>query len=151
MVPIGEIIPHEKNRNVHSGEQIERLAQIIAVSGFRQPLVVSNRSGKLISGHGRLMAAKKLGMLELPVIREDFASDEEEYQHLTADNGIAAWSELDFAGINADLGDLGPDFDIDILGLKDFTIEVADKGNLPEKPAPKQKECPACGHTWGGE
>lgn len=131
LVPIGEIQPNPKNRNKHSEEQIKRLCEIIEYQGFRKPLVVSNQSGLLVAGHGRLMAAQRLGFTELPVIFQDFDSPEQEYADMVADNAISSWAELDLSGINADLPDLGPDFDIDLLGIKNFKIDVAEKQEDP--------------------
>jgi len=127
MVGVDEIKPHPKNSNRHGDDQIQRLSKIIEYSGFRQPLVVSNQSGYLISGHGRLSAAQKLGMKKVPVIYEDFEDETMEYQHLTADNAIASWAGLDFKKINEDFLDFGPELDIDLLGIKDFEVEPADK------------------------
>lgn len=74
MVDINSIIPNPKNANRHSIEQIERLAKLIKYQGFRNPLIVSNRTGLLASGHGRLEAAKLLNMTKIPVIYQDFSS-----------------------------------------------------------------------------
>lgn len=127
IVATESIQPHPKNRNTHSEDQIDRLCRIIEYQGFRDPLIISNRSGLLISGHGRLEAAKKLGIQELPVTFQDFESDEQEYAAMVSENSIASWAELDLSGINSDLGDLGPDFDIDLLGIKDFVLEPVEK------------------------
>lgn len=126
LVPLSELKPHVKNRNKHSEDQIARLAQIFEYQGIRHPIIVSNLSGFIVAGHGRLDAAKKLGLKEFPVDYQDFSSEEEEYAFLVSDNSIALWAELDLAGINADMPDLGPDFDIDLLGIKDFTIDPAE-------------------------
>ena len=81
----------------------------------------------------------------MPVNYQDYEDETQEYADLQADNAIASWAELDFSGINADLGDLGPDFDIDLLGIKNFEIDVADKepgcdeDEVPEKVEPKTK------------
>ena len=127
IVSVDEIRPNERNRNSHPPEQIDRLCKIIEYQGFRTPLIVSNQSGKLVSGHGRLLAAKKLGLKELPVLFQDFESSDQEMAAGISDNAVSAWAELDLSGINLDLGDLGPDFDIDLLGIEDFVIEPADK------------------------
>lgn len=124
MVAIEDVRPNNRNRNKHSEAQIERLAKIIKHQGFRQPLIVSNQSGLLVAGHGRLIAAKRLGMTEVPVVRQDFDSEEQEYQAQVSDNAIAAWAELDLAGINADLPELGP-FDIELLGMKHFSVDIS--------------------------
>lgn len=132
LVPVTDIKPHPRNANKHSKDQIERLAKIIEYSGFRQPLVVSNLSGLLISGHGRLEAAVQLGMNEVPVIFEDFENEDMELQHLTADNATASWAELDLSIVNQLVPELGPDFDLDMLGIKDFVLEPADKEGLTD-------------------
>jgi len=75
LVPIEKIIPNPKNPNKHPQEQIDRLAKIIDFQGFRVPLIVSNRSGFLVSGHGRLDCAKSLGVKELPVMYQDFENE----------------------------------------------------------------------------
>lgn len=66
-------------------------------------------------------------MREFPVVYQGFDSDEAEYAFLVADNAIAEWAELDLGGVNSDLGDLGPDFDLELLGLKGFLLEPLEK------------------------
>jgi hypothetical protein len=127
MVSVKELKPHPKNRNSHPKEQIERLAKILDYQGFRYPIKVSKLSGFITSGHGRLAAAKLLKIKEVPVSFQDYADEAQEYADLQADNAIASWSELDLSGINSDMLDLGPDFDLDLLGIKDFGIDPADK------------------------
>jgi len=145
LVPIGDLRPHPKNRNKHPEDQIKRLAQILKYQGFRYPVKVSKLSGYITSGHGRLEAAKANGWTEVPVNFQDYEDETQEYADVQADNAIASWAELDVSGINSDLGDLGPDFDIDLLGIKNFEIDVADKqpgcdeDEVPEKVEPKTK------------
>jgi DNA modification methylase len=145
LVPLSELKPHPKNRNKHPKEQIARLAQIIDYQGIRHPIKVSLLSGFITSGHGRLEAAHKLELKEFPVDFQEYESEEQEYADLQSDNAIALWSELDLSGINQDLGDLGPDFDLDMLGIKDFVLEPADKvemcdpDDVPEHVEPKTK------------
>lgn len=140
------LVPHPKNPNKHDKEQIDLLARLISFYGFRHPIIVSNRTGFIVAGHGRLEAAKKLGLKEVPVDYQDFTDDAQEYGFLVADNAIAGWSELDLAKINVDFVDLGPDFDVDMLGIKDFQIEPIDKlepgcdeDEVPEHVEPKTK------------
>lgn len=103
--------------------------KLIEYQGFRQPIIVSNRSGLVVAGHGRLEAAKKLGLAEVPVAFQDFEDDEQEYAFGISDNAIASWAELDLSGINMDLPDFGPDLNLDNLGIKDFVLEPFDKGD----------------------
>jgi 16S rRNA G966 N2-methylase RsmD len=131
---------HPKNRNKHSEEQIDRLAKILEYQGWRYPIKVSNRSGFITSGHGRLMAAQKIPLAEVPVNFQDYDSDEQEYADIQSDNAIAAWAELDLSGINLDIGELGPDFDIDLLGIKNFTLDISEKGQCDEDEVPEHVE-----------
>lgn len=127
LVEIHKLVPNKKNNNKHPPEQIERLAKLIEFQGFRNPVVVSNRTGFIVAGHGRLEAAKKLGWDKVPVMYQDFESEAQEYAYLTSDNAIASWAEIDLSAVNQEMLDLGPDFDIDMLGIKDFAIEPIEK------------------------
>lgn len=140
LVKLSDLKPHPKNRNVHHLDQIERLSKILEYQGWRYPIKVSNLSGFVTSGHGRIMAAELNKWESVPVNYQDYDNEEMEYADVQADNAISSWAELSFSGINSDLENLGPDFDLEMLGIKDFELEPADK---PEKP--KKEKCPTCG------
>lgn len=123
LLPIEQIKPWPKNPNKHSKDQIERLAKLIKYQGFRNPLIISKRSGFLIVGHGRLEAAKHLGLKELPCLLQDYDSGEQEYAHCVADNAIADWAELDLSSIIDETVNFSPNFDLELLGLKDFSLD----------------------------
>lgn len=127
LVSVKSLINHPKNNNKHSTEQIERLTKLIEYQGFRNPLVVQKGTNLIVAGHGRLEAAKKLGMKEVPVTYQEFDSEAQLYAYLTSDNAIHSWSELDLSMVNSEMLDFGPDFDIDMLGIKDFVIEPIEK------------------------
>lgn len=129
---------HPKNHNKHPQDQIIRLAKILEYQGWRFPIKVSNRSGCITSGHGRLQAAQFLGLKEVPVSYQDYDSEDQEYADVQSDNAIALWSELDLSSINSDIPDMSPDFDLDLLGIKNFTID-------PEPKKKEEKSCPHCG------
>ena len=138
LILLSDLRPHPKNRNTHSDGQISRLAKLFEFQGVRHPIIVSNLSGRIVAGHARLAAAQFIGMTEFPVDYQDFENEEQEYAFLVADNAIAEWATLDLAGINADLQDLGPDFDLDQLGIKDFTLDIAEKeGQCGEDEVPE--------------
>lgn len=126
MVSIKKIKPHPKNNNRHPIDQIETLTKIIEYQGFRVPLIVSNRSGFLVAGHARLLAAKKLKLKEVPVIYQDFDSDEKEWVFLTSDNAIAGWADLDLASVKIELSNLEEGFDLELLGVQDIKVELGD-------------------------
>ena len=141
---------HPKNRNKHSVEQIKRLAKLIEYQGFRHPVIISSISNYIIAGHGRVEAAKQLGMEKVPCDIQEFKDVDQEYAFLISDNSISSWAEFNLSEINTDLADLGPDFDIDLLGIKDFVLEPAEFIEPPLKGEPKDKEtemmtCPNCG------
>lgn len=140
---------HRRNRNKHPQDQIDRLAEMFPYHGIRHPIIVSNRTKCIVAGHGRKLAAIRAGIKEYPVVYQDFASDEAEYAFIQADNAIALWSELDMAGINSDLSELdGSNFNIDMLGLKNFTLDFNDKEfdpiNSNDEQEKKEKRCPHC-------
>lgn len=155
LVPVKDLKRHPKNPNKHSKEQIERLAQILNYQGWRYAVKVSKQSGFITSGHGRLEAAIHAGQANVPVVFQDYDNDDQEYADIVADNSIASWSELDLGGINTEIQNLGPDFDIDMLGLKEFSIEapnfepgsLEDQGKLDEK-TPLVTQCPNCGECF---
>lgn len=140
MVPISEIKLDPKNRNKHPKEQIERLADIITYQGFRDPITVSNLTGYCKSGEGRVLAARKLKIKELPVIYQDYDDETMETADGIARNSISSWAELDLQGINTDIPDMGPDFNIDLLGIKNFTIDVAEQFQCDEDEVPEHVE-----------
>lgn len=146
---------HPNNPNKHSKEQIERLCHIIEKNKWRKPIIVSNQSGYITAGHGRLEAALKLKMKEVPVNYQDYDGPEQEYQDMTADNAIASWAELDLGQINLDIQELGPELDLDAMGIKDFVVEPLEK--IPENTSQElnidsfdnfQNQCPKCGFEW---
>lgn len=154
LIAVDDLKPRPNNRNHHPQDQLDRLAMVFKSNGFRNPIIVSNRSGQIVCGTGRYLAALRAGLKEVPVIYQDYDSDAQEYAHHVADNGLSLWSELDLAGISNDLGDLGPDFDIDSLGLKNFALDFAEKEFDPsaddgvDESDAKTKVCPECGHEF---
>lgn len=124
IVPIELVIPNEKNRNNHSEEQLKVLEKIVKSQGFRDPIVVSNRSGKIVSGHARLIVAQRLKYKEVPVSYQDFDSDAQEYKHLIAANEIARYAEFDKLNFLEDIKGIGDvkDIDFEEFGLIDFEI-----------------------------
>ena len=152
LVPLSELKPFSRNRNSHSEEQIERLGKLLSYHGQRRPIIVSTLSGEIVAGNGTFFAMQKIGATEAAVDFQDFENSDAEYTFSVSDNAISEWSEIDLAGINADLADLGP-FDLDLLGLKDFKVDVSEIENtsveLDESEFQEfQHECPKCGFEW---
>ncbi len=158
LVSVASLKPNLKNRNQHPEDQIDRLCELITYQGFRQPIVVSNRSGLVVAGHGRLLAAQKLKMESVPVLFQDFETEEQETAFGVSDNAVAAWAELDLAGINQDALSFGADFDLDMLGIKDFQIDILPsetKNTGTELDLASfdnfQHQCPKCNFEWNDD
>ena len=123
IVDTDSLVGNPRNPNKHPKEQITALAKIIKCQGWRHPIVVSNRSGFVVKGHGRLLAAKEIGAKQVPVDFQDYESEASEYADLMADNKIQEFSELDMkmsADILQDIKDSG---DIE-LEMSAFTEEA---------------------------
>lgn len=153
IVDINSLIPHPKNPHRHTKEQIERLCKLIEYQGFRNPVVCQRGTNIIVCGHGRVEAAKKIGMRQLPVIFQEFDSEAQLYAYVVSDNSIGkdSWASLDLSQINKDFLDLGPELDIEMLGLKEFSLDAQfepssanEQGKLDEL-APKYFLCPNCG------
>lgn len=95
IVSIKSMVPHPQNPNKHPEAQIKLLARIIQEQGWRAPITVSTRSGYIVRGHGRLMAAQSLGTGHVLVEYQNYDSEESEKADMIADNKISEFSELD--------------------------------------------------------
>lgn len=109
--------PYEKNAKQHPPEQVEHIANSISEFGFKQPLVI-DANNVVVIGHGRLMAAKKLGLKEVPCIRADDLSEAQIKALRMADNKTNE-SEWDFTELERELDDLAVDFDMSDFGFDD--------------------------------
>lgn len=144
--------------NVHPKEQIERLALIMKKEGVTHPIYVTHGTKNICFGHGRKEAALLNGWKEYPIVYQKFKDKEQEYRMVQSDNAIAKWAELDLSKINKDIVDLnfGPDFDIDLLGIKDFQLDapiykLRDQGDKIKKLDEKKDlitQCPHCGECF---
>lgn len=95
IVKTSELKPNPKNPNQHPPEQVKLLGAIIRGQGWRGPITVSTRSGLIVRGHGRLMAAQLEDLAEVPVDYQNYANEAEEMADLVADNRIAELSDPD--------------------------------------------------------
>lgn len=121
---LSELIPYINNSRKHSDDQVTQIAASIKEFGWTNPILVDGDNG-IIAGHGRIMAAKKLGMTEVPVIELAHLSKEQRKALIIADNKLALNSDWDsnlLAIELKDLQDLG--FDLNLTGFADK--ELAD-------------------------
>lgn len=123
LVDIVDVIPNPRNPNKHNDKQIEVLARVIKSQGWRAPITVSKRSGFVVRGHGRLMAAQRLGALYVPVDYQDYENEAQEWADLIADNRIPKLAETDEEMLKDLLNEINDGaFDIDLTGMTDEEI-----------------------------
>lgn len=124
LVKVADLVKHPRNPNTHSPKQIELLAKILKSTGFRSPIVVSERSGFIIKGHGRLESAIKAGFDSVPVDVQNYESEAEEWSDMIADNRIAELSELDSATLKDLIEELDTgENDLDLTGFEAPNLE----------------------------
>lgn len=128
LVGIDELRPNPKNPNQHTEAQLQKLAKILQVQGWRHPIVVSKQSGYIVSGHGRLMASRIAGFTEVPIDEQDYESEEEELADLIADNKIAELAEWNAIRLSSQLTELNASLeDIEITGFDEIDLsEIAE-------------------------
>ncbi len=115
--PVAALIPYARNARTHSDEQIAQIAGSIRAFGFTNPLLVDGENG-IIAGHGRLLAARKLGMAEVPVIELAGMSEAERRAYIIADNKLALNAGWDDGLLRAEFEALeGLGFDLNLTGF----------------------------------
>ena len=160
MLSVDAITPYAKNARTHSTEQIEKLAASIRQFGFINPVLI-DEDGVLIAGHGRTLAARAAGLVEIPGIRLTHLSEAQRRALVIADNKLAEESGWDFALLADELGDLRvAEFDMGAIGFS--AKELGDLLGVIKDVAPPDdfKEfddtikvdhrCPKCGYEWSG-
>lgn len=141
LVKVEELIPHPKNPNTHPQNQIKILAQNIRYHGWRHPIVVSKLSGYIVAGHGRLEAARELGVSIVPVEYQDFATEDNELAVLVGDNRLAELSSLDLNGLQDIIdGFKASDFDTILAGFEPTDLDALLGEQKPDFGDQKEKE-----------
>ncbi|WP_138935396.1 site-specific DNA-methyltransferase [Roseovarius arcticus] len=136
---IGDLTPWARNARTHSKKQIRQIADSIETFGFTNPVLIDERH-TILAGHGRVEAAKLLGMREVPCLRLDHMTEKEKRAYVLADNKLALNAGWDEDLLAAELGALmSDDLDFDI-GLTGFSIPEID--SLMEAVAPEEPSDP---------
>lgn len=124
IIDVGKAIPNPKNPNHHPQSQVSLLAKIIKSQGWRQPITISNRSGLIVKGHGRLLAAIELGADKVPVEYQEYETEADEIADLTADNRLAELAEMETDSLTEILQELKEEgFDIELAGYTSEDLE----------------------------
>lgn len=152
-LPVDDLIPYEHNAKQHPEKQVEHIANSIREFGFRQPIVV-DADNVVVIGHGRLLAAEKLGLETVPVVRADDLSEAQIRALRLADNKTNE-SEWEFAELEAELAELEMDFDMSEFGFDDPSSDTSDDSyETPEsfkeygEDMETKHVCPRCGYEW---
>lgn len=153
------LIPYVNNSRTHSDEQVSQVAASIQEFGFTNPILIDEKGG-IIAGHGRLMAAKKLGLAKVPTITLAGLSEAQKKAYVIADNKLALNAGWDTTALTAELERLQElDFNLDLTGFDadelalllsepDFVPGTEeDQGKLDEL-EPKWCACPHCGKEF---
>ena len=140
--PIEALAPWARNARTHSKKQVRQIAASIRQFGFTNPVLI-DEAGTILAGHGRVAAAKLLGMTEVPCLRIEHMSENEKRAYVLADNKLALNAGWDEDFLAAELGALvSADLDFDV-GLTGFSIPEID-GILetvkPEEPGDPQDD-----------
>ena len=152
--PVADLIPYTHNARTHSDAQVAQIAASIREFGFTNPILVDAERG-VIAGHGRLLAARKLGMTEVPTLELAHLTAAQKRAYVLADNKLALNAGWDDDLLRIELGELQTDgfdlaltgFDLDEIAglLVDLTTGLTDPDDVPKAP-----EVPASrlGDVW---
>lgn len=158
-VLIDKIIPYARNQRKHSDDQVKKIASSIREFGFKNPVIV-DKNMSIIAGHGRVLAAEKLGLDKVPVIVADDLSDAQVKAYRIADNKTGDLAEWDFEMLKLEFTELeGLNFNLEMTGFDagemtsiffepDFAPGTeADQGAL-DSLKPQLVSCPHCGQEF---
>lgn len=144
MRPVTELVPFARNSRTHSDAQVAQIAASIREFGFTNPILTDGENG-IIAGHGRLQAARKLGLAEVPTIPLAGLTDAQKRAYVIADNKLALNAGWDAELLSSEIAGLGEDgFDLTLLGfnedelaalLAEKTEGLTDPDDVPEPPA----------------
>ena len=114
---VDSLIPYARNSRTHSDEQVGQIAASIKEFGFLNPIIVDGESG-IIAGHGRVLAAQKLGMTDVPVIEASYLTDHQRKAYIIADNKLAMNAGWDDEMLRVEFDELGEaGFDLELTGF----------------------------------
>ena len=149
-IPVEKLIPYVRNSRTHSDAQVAQIAASIKEFGWTNPILVDGENG-IIAGHGRLLAARKLGAKEVPVIELVHLTESQKRAYVIADNQLAMNAGWDTAMLTLELADLkDSEFDLDLIGFDAKELEkllepeqvdgLTDEDAVPDAPEePKTK------------
>ena len=155
--PVSGLIPYARNSRTHSDAQVAQIAACIREFGFTNPVLIG-ADGGIIAGHGRVMAARKLGMEDVPCIELGHLTPAQRRAYVIADNRLALNAGWDEDMLRLELGELGDlGVDLDLLGFSGDELQALMRGadfapgTEEDQSRLDQKSpvvCPECGHEF---
>ena len=155
--PIARLIPYIRNARTHSDEQVAQVAASIKAFGWTNPILVGP-DGVIIAGHARLLAARKLGVADVPVIVLDHLNETDRRAYILADNQLALNAGWDSELLKVELEALQDDgFNLDLIGFskEDLDAALADPEETHEgltdedaAPEPQETAVTVVGDVW---
>ena len=154
-LPVTSLVPYAKNSRTHSDEQVAQVAASIKEFGFTNPILVDG-DNVLIAGHGRLLAAQRLGLDEVPCIRLSHLTESQKRAYVIADNKLAMNAGWDDDLLMLEIGDLKDDgFDVSLTGFSEeelagLVVQEISEGLTDEDAVPDAPEQPVTveGDVW---
>lgn len=158
-IPVADLVPYARNSRTHSPQQVDKIAASIREFGFLNPIIVDGQNG-IVAGHGRVMAAQKLGLASLPVIDAGHLTEAQKRAYVIADNRLALDAGWDNDMLKIELQDLDAQgFNLTITGFEigeltamfdepDFAPGTEDDQGKLDQLAPKMIQCPHCGQDF---
>ena len=144
---VADLKPYTNNPRTHSSKQIRQIANSIEALGFNNPVLIDDNDG-VIAGHGRIEAAKQLGMKRVPAIRLSHMSEAQKRAYIIADNKLAENAGWDSELLSVEVAHLSMmelDFDIDVIGFEtpeiDIMLDAGQPAAEPPIPTPSDGPC----------
>lgn len=155
---LSALLPYAQNARIHTGDQIDKIAESMRRFGWTVPALI-DEDGVIIAGHGRVLAAQKLGLAQVPVMVARGWSEGQKRAYRIADNALTDQSVWSNDLLKVELVELRElDFDLALTGLDDRQIERLLAEALPpeqfgvvDENIPIQHCCPRCGFRWSGK
>ena len=147
---VDDIKPYENNARKHAPEDVEAIKASIEKFGFDDPIGIWGEENIIVEGHGRLIAAKEMGIETVPCIRLDHLTEEQRKAYALAHNKTAELSAWDFSKLEEELATLEIEgIDMTEFGFNSDTIDWSNvdeiSGDNYEKPESDKLRCPLCG------
>lgn len=156
---VASLVPYARNSRTHSDAQVAKIAASIREFGFLNPIIIDADNG-IIAGHGRVMAAQKLGLANVPVIEASHLTEAQRRAYVLADNRLALDAGWDNDLLKIELQDLQAEgFDLSLTGFEigeltamfdepDFAPGTEDDQGKLDQLSPKMIQCPHCGQDF---